>query len=46
MDIRKTVMICETVFAEAGKPAPTPIYRVAAITVFNNLLQAKTILKI
>ena len=36
MDIRKTVMICETVFAEAGKPAPTPVYRVAAITVFHN----------
>ena len=38
MDIRKTIMVTETVFGEAGKAAPSPIHRVAAIVVFHNPL--------
>ena len=36
MAIRKTQFIKETVFAEAGEPAPAAIRRVAALAVIDN----------
>jgi hypothetical protein len=38
MDIRKTLMLCETVLSEAGQAHLTPISRVAAVVVFRNPL--------
>ena len=36
MSIRKTVLVREAVFAEAGRPACRPVTRVAALAVLNN----------